>query len=169
MVGQRQPDHQDDGERREALASAPVRTRNTAAPLAGYAAVYGSETVIDSWEGKFREVIAPGAFDRTLREQGDRVKVLYDHGMDPSVGSKPLGRPEVLRSDATGLWLECPLDDTSYNRDLAESLRSRVIDGMSFRFTVRGEKWTDAKDGRGQVPARGVTGRRPHVRSISSP
>ena len=33
--------------------------------LEGYAAVFNAETVINSWEGNFREQIAKGAFART--------------------------------------------------------------------------------------------------------
>lgn len=116
--------------------------------LVGYAAVFGSETTIDSsFEGRFREVIAPGAFDRTLRERGNRIKVQYNHGMDPQIGTKPLGVPAVLRPDATGLWSEVPLDATSYNADLIASLRSGAIDGMSFRFSVHanGDRWEPGK------------------------
>lgn len=107
--------------------------------LVGYAAVFNADTVIDSWEGRFTERIAPGAFSRTLARQGDKVKVLFNHGFDPSIGDKPLGKPEVMREDKRGLWVEVPLDDTSYNRDLVASLRSGALDGMSFRFSVKDE------------------------------
>ena len=60
--------------------------------LHGYAAVFNEDTVIDSWEGQFVERIAPGAFTKTLEERGDRVKVLFNHGFDPSIGDKPLGK-----------------------------------------------------------------------------
>lgn len=114
--------------------------------LEGYAAVFNVDTVIDSWEGKFIERIAPGAFRKTLAERGDRVKVLFNHGFDPSIGDKPLGKPETLREDKTGLKVRVPLDDTSYNRDLVASLRSGALDGQSFRFSVRREEWQDAED-----------------------
>ncbi len=104
--------------------------------LIGYAARFNIETVIHGWEGHFREVIAPGAFKKTLEERGDKVKILFNHGMDPSIGDKPLGRASIIEEDKTGLRVEVPLDDTSYNRDLAASIRSGALDGMSFRFSV---------------------------------
>lgn len=112
--------------------------------LAGYAAVFNSDTTIDSWEGQFTERIAPGAFRKTLNESGDRVKVLFNHGFDPSIGDKPLGKPKVMRETSRGLWVEVPLDDTSYNRDLVASLRSGALDGMSFRFSVVREDIDDS-------------------------
>lgn len=114
--------------------------------LEGYAAVFNVDTVIDSWEGKFIERIAPGAFRKTLAERADRVKVLFNHGFDPSIGDKPLGKPESMREDKTGLKVRVPLDDTSYNRDLVASLRSGALDGQSFRFSVRREEWQDPED-----------------------
>lgn len=114
--------------------------------LYGYAARFNTPTLINSWEGRFTEQIAPGAFKRTLKDRGDRVKVLFNHGMDPSIGDKPLGRPERMDEDADGLYVEVPLDDTSYNRDLVASLRSGALDGMSFRFSVVREKWQESDD-----------------------
>ena len=114
--------------------------------LTGYAAVFNTDTVIDSWEGRFIERIAPGAFAKTLQERGDRIKVLFNHGFDPSIGDKPLGKPRVQREDRNGLYVEVPLDDTSYNRDLVASLRSGALDGQSFRFSVTREEWEEPED-----------------------
>ena len=113
----------------------------TLGTLHGYMAVFNQWTEIDSWEGRFKERIAPGAFRKTLNEFGDRVKILFNHGFDPSIGDKPLGKPRTLKEDDTGLYVEVPLDDTSYNRDLVASIRSKALDGMSFRFSVSRETW----------------------------
>lgn len=120
--------------------------------LTGYAAVFNEDTVIDSWEGKFVERISPGAFRNTLNTRGDRIKVLFNHGFDPQIGDKPLGKPSVMREDEHGLFVEVPLDETSYNRDLVASLRSGALDGMSFRFSVVREKWDES----GDLPVRTV-------------
>jgi HK97 family phage prohead protease len=114
--------------------------------LSGYAAVFNSDTTIDSWEGRFIERLAPGAFAKTLKDRGDKVKVLFNHGFDPSIGDKPLGKPQVMEERNRGLWVEVPLDDTSYNRDLVASLRSGALDGMSFRFSVVREDVDESED-----------------------
>lgn len=111
--------------------------------LVGYAAVFNEFTEIDSWEGHFEERIAPGAFRKTLRDRGDQVQVLFNHGMDPQIGDKPLGRIREIREDEKGLYVEVPLDDTSYNRDIKALLRSGALRGMSFRMTVVDDKWED--------------------------
>lgn len=120
--------------------------------LFGYLSVWDSEAVIDSWEGQFREVWAKGAYADTLRS-GRAVQVMYDHGLDSAVGSRPLGKPSVLREDDHGLYIEVPLDDTSYNRDIAASLRSGALSGMSVRFSVTEQRWEEPK---GQLPLRTV-------------
>lgn len=111
--------------------------------LFGYFARFGEPTEINNpMEGHFVERLAPGAFKRTLAEHGRSVKVLFNHGLDPSVGQRPLGVPSVIREDAEGVYAEVPLDDTSYNRDLAASLRSGALSGQSFRFRPVADEWT---------------------------
>lgn len=137
--------------------STSIRATDDGNTLVGYAAVFNERTTIDSWEGTFIELIAPGAFKKTLKERGDQIKVLFNHGMDPSIGDKPLGKPSVQVEDAKGLRVECPLDDTSYNADIKALLRSGALDGMSFRMTVINDKWTFPKDGEDGLPVRTIT------------
>lgn len=119
--------------------------------MTGYAAMFDEPTTIDSWEGRFVEKIAKGAFRKSL--QVLEPKILFNHGMDPQIGDKPLGRATVLREDKRGLYVEVPLDDTSYNRDLIPLLRSGALDGMSFRFSVIRDEWAEPET-KGGLPVR---------------
>jgi len=121
--------------------------------LHGYAAMFNEDTEIHSWEGDFIERIAPGAFKRTLKNNGDAVKILFNHGMDPQIGDKPLGRASVLKEDSTGLYVEVPLSRTSYNEDIIALLEDRALDGMSFRFSVVKDTW-DEPARKGKLPVR---------------
>jgi HK97 family phage prohead protease len=115
----------------------------TGRTLHGHFAVFNRWTEIESWyEGRFIERIAPGAFARTFAERGDKIRVLYDHGHDPSIGNKPLAVPNVLREDATGAYYEAELFDASYVDDLLPALRSGQL-GASFRFKVKAEDWVE--------------------------
>lgn len=115
--------------------------------LFGHAAVFNSWTEIDStWEGHFRERFAPGAFNRTLAERGHRVKALYDHGHDPTIGNKPLGPFRALREDGTGLWYEVELLSTDYNRDFVIPAAEAGVLGASLRFRSVKEEWDDDTD-----------------------
>ncbi len=133
-----------------------VRGDGDGRTLVGYVAPFNSPTVINSWEGKFREVIAPGAFKRTLQRKGTDFAVLFNHGLDSRTGQWPLGTPTVVREDATGLYVEVPLSDTSYNNDLAALLRDKAIRGMSFKFSIPegGDTWERPAKG---LPVRTLT------------
>ena len=110
--------------------------------------MHGHFAVFDQWaeiasrsEGHFLERIAPGAFAATLKARSGQVRVLYDHGADPQIGNKPLGVPTVLREDATGVYYEVDLFDSSYVNDLKPAIRTGQL-GASFRMKVTGEDWS---------------------------
>lgn len=118
----------------------------TGRTLFGHFAVYDRWTEIDSWyEGRFIERVSDTAFNRTFKERGDKIRVLYDHGHDPSIGNKPLGAPDVLRSDkGVGAYYESELFEASYVEDLLPALRAKQL-GASFRFRVTAEEWVEPK------------------------
>jgi HK97 family phage prohead protease len=98
---------------------------------------------VDSlWEGLFLERTKPGAFKQTIREDRDQMRVLFNHGMDFSLGDKVLGPIDDLREDPDSPVGEVPLFDTSYNRDLLPGLQASVY-GSSMRMRVLEEKWDD--------------------------
>ena len=140
----------------EYRASPNMGTADDGNTLIGHAAVFNQDTLIDSFEGKFVERIAPGAFTKTLKQRGDKIKVLFNHGHDPSIGEMPLGKARVIEQDEIGLRVEVPLADTDFNRErIRPLLRDGALDGMSFRFSVPvgGDVWDDE----GDVPVRTVT------------
>lgn len=122
-----------------ATSTAPLGT------LTGEFSVFGAWYEINSyWEGHFVERILPGAFKRTLNNRTDQspIRVLLEHGFDPTVGDKPLGVPSLIEERGTGVYAETPLLDTSYNRDLAPALAAGAY-GQSFRFGVVRDEWVE--------------------------
>lgn len=120
-------------------ADAPLGT------LVGEFSLFDSWYEIASmWEGNFLERISPGAFKRTIRNRSGQspVRVLLEHGFDPTVADKPLGVPRVLEERDAGVYAETPLLDTSYNRDLAPALAAGAY-GQSFRFQVLRDEWVE--------------------------
>lgn len=112
--------------------------------LDGYAAVFDEWTMIDSWEGTFRERISPGAFRRTISH---RMPVLqFDHGSHPLIGSIPLGRITSLVEDDRGLRVRARLSDNWLVEPVRDAIRDGAIDGMSFRFRVIDDSWTRGND-----------------------
>lgn len=94
------------------------------------------------WEGEFLERVARGAFTKTMAESGSKVKVLFNHGRDPSIGMKSLGVPEVLEERDTGPFLSAPLFDTTYTRDLLPGLVGGAY-GASYMFRVIADDWDE--------------------------
>lgn len=134
-----------DGLVRGALPGLEVRAaedKGKMPTLHGYFIRFGEPTEIDSlFEGRFIERIAPGAAKKTLKENRDSIKILFDHGHDPSIGSKPLAKPD-LEEDDQGVRYEGELFDTSYNRDLVPALESGQL-GASFKFRVVKESFDE--------------------------
>jgi len=108
--------------------------------LMGHFARFNEWTEIDStFEGHFLERIAPGAFKKTMAENS-RMRVLFQHGMDPQVGDKPLGAIDVLREDDEGAYYEVSLLEAPYVREILPGLRAGLY-GSSFRFAVQREEF----------------------------
>src|SRR4029453_18348362 len=122
--------------------------------MTGHLAVFNEWTEINSRaEGHFLERIAPGAFAKTIKESLNRIRVMYNHGRDPTISEKPLGQIEDLREDERGVRFSVRLFDTSSVRDLIPGLRARSF-GSSFRgrvvkssFDVRPPRSTHNPDG----------------------
>lgn len=112
--------------------------------LEGYAAVFGSPTRIDSWEGNFDEVIARGSFAKTISER--KPVLQFDHGHDIATGSVPIGAIEQLREDDHGLFVQARLHDNARVEPIRQAIQSGAIDGMSFRFRVLREDWSHDGD-----------------------
>lgn len=104
--------------------------------LIGVAAPYGAETRIND----FREVIATGAFTRTLSEQRD-ILALADH--DPT---RVLGRTKsgtlALRETAQGLEYTLELPDTTLGNDLRALAARGDIGGVSMGFRAVRDSWS---------------------------
>ena len=99
------------------------------AEVEGYAAVFRDRDLNG-------DVIAPGAFARTLKTQNP-VRMLYQHAAEA-----PIGRWTHLAEDARGLYARGEiLLDSSRARDVAALIDGGALDGLSIGYrTVRAEK-----------------------------
>lgn len=110
--------------------------------LEGLAAVFGQPTRIDSWEGTFDEQIRAGAFRKSLRERTPVMQ--FDHGHHPLIGSIPIGSITSLTETDEGLVVSGRLTDNWLMQPVRDAIAEGSITGMSFRFEVMREEWTDA-------------------------
>lgn len=109
--------------------------------LTGYAAKFGTKS---EDLGGFRETIHPKAFDRALKEKQD-VRALVNHESSKVLGRSTAGTLE-LSADATGLKYRVLLPDTTYARDLHESVKRGDVTQSSFGFTTKRDSWGDDPD-----------------------
>lgn len=87
------------------------------------------------FEGHFLERVMPGAFTKTIADNRDKMRSLFNHGFDPQIGQKVLGPVIDLREENDSPVMVVDLMNTSYNRDLEPGLR-RGLYGSSMRMRV---------------------------------
>jgi HK97 family phage prohead protease len=135
-------------ERRKIEAPVEIRVNGENRTVAGYGAVFNSETIIG---GAFREKILPGAFGRAI--SGD-VFSFFNHDESKVLGRTKSGTLRLIEDDS-GLRYEVDLPDTSAARDLRVSMDRGDVDGSSFMFNVPegGDVW----DFSGDMPLRTVS------------
>ena len=106
--------------------------------IVGYAAVFNS---FSQDLGGFKEIIRPGAFDRSLASGAD-VRALVDHDSSKIIGRTKSGTAK-LTVDQRGLRYEITPPDTTAANDLMKSMKRGDVDGSSFAFTAAqgGDKW----------------------------
>jgi HK97 family phage major capsid protein/HK97 family phage prohead protease len=110
----------------------------------GYAAVWDSPTLIDSWEGRFLESIRRGAFKKSLRESTPVLQ--FDHGSHPMIGSIPIGAITEVGEDDRGVFVKARLHSDPFFAPVREAIASGSIAGMSFRFQVIRDEWDHSAD-----------------------
>lgn len=122
---------------------------NDGLTLDGYGAVFNRETVIDSWEGRFREKIAPGSMKRSFRESPPKVQ--FDHGRHPMIGSIPIASLRSITEEVDpqfapdgGAHVVARLFDNWLMQPVRDAIAGGAVSGMSFRFSVVREVWERA-------------------------
>jgi len=130
-------------ERRAFPVELRVEKREEKTKIVGHAAVFNS--LSNEFWG-FREVVAPGAFADSIKE--DDVRGLFNH--DPNhVLARNKSGTLTLAEDEKGLLYEIDPPDTQMARDLMVSIERGDVSQNSFAFTVLpdGEKWREDANG----------------------
>lgn len=124
-----------------------IEERSAAAPqIKGISPPFNSPSVD---LGGFREVFAPGAFDRVIGgERGPDVLALFNHDESMVLGRTTSGTLELAKTDR-GLGYAITPPDTQLGRDLLTLIRRGDIYGASFAFSIApgGEQWSQDGDG----------------------
>lgn len=97
--------------------------------ITGYFSIFGNK---DS-DG---DIIMPGAYKKTLRENGPdsakpRILHLYMHD-----SYKPLAKPHVLKEDKTGLYFESSISHTTLGKDVIQLYQDKVLTEHSIGYQI---------------------------------
>jgi HK97 family phage prohead protease len=109
----------------------------------------GRAVVYNSWseplaEGRqFKEQIAPGAFDESLKSPID-IYASIDHMPFWLLGRQSAGTLRLLPS-RDGIDVEVDRPPYSYAQDLAAQIQRGDLRGMSFIFEVSRDQWTNGE------------------------
>lgn len=85
----------------------------------GYGSIFGN---VDS----DNDIIEKGAYARTIKNNGSRVKYLYQHDI-----TKPIGRMKELYEDEKGLAFVAEIPKTTFGIEVLELMKYNVIDENS--------------------------------------
>jgi HK97 family phage prohead protease len=88
---------------------------NKSGIVKGYGSVFGNK---DS-DG---DIITKGAYTKTIKENGERVRYLYQHNMD-----WPLGKMLNLYEDEKGLVFEAEIPQTRLGKDVMQLIKAGVV------------------------------------------
>ena len=119
--------------------------------IEGYAAVFGKETLIGCADWGFYERIEKGAFDGADMKD---VPLKYNHSDAVPVLARTRNKSLTLTPDDKGLFIRAELLDTQDGKDMYKRIQAGLIDKMSFAFTVKEEKISDANK---RNPKRSIT------------
>lgn len=123
------------------LTRLELHARGPKRMMVGYASAFDFPIPGDNGETIY---IRQGAFKKTLRENRENIQVLYHHGFDAQIGSKPLGVPVLMEEQKRGLWTETELSDTEYNREtIIPLLESGALRSMSIGHIPMERVWSD--------------------------
>jgi uncharacterized protein len=103
--------------------------------ITGHAAMF--EKLSEPMFG-FREKIAAGAFASSIKK--DDVRALFNHDANYVLGRNK-AKTLRLKEDEEGLYIEIDPPDTTWARDLQESIKRGDISQMSFGFQVVADEW----------------------------
>lgn len=81
----------------------------------GYGSYFGNKDADN-------DIIVKGAYQKTIKENGERVKYLYQHNM-----MQPIGKMNELYEDEKGLVFVAEIPKTSLGKDVIELMKAGII------------------------------------------
>ncbi|WP_063886830.1 HK97 family phage prohead protease [Rhodococcus sp. LB1] len=110
--------------------STELRAADTGRTVFGTVVPYGPTAEIHELGRSYRERFAPGAFQRSIAERGDKVRLLVSHDR----GKLPIGKAVDLFEQSDGLHASFAIAGTRDGDDALALVRSGVVDSFSIGF-----------------------------------
>lgn len=117
-------------DRRFDVPDLEVRSDGTGRTVAGIVVPFDTVARVSDGGPSYDESFRRGAFAKTIKERGDKVKLLSQH----QAGRNPLGRAVSLREDAKGLFGEFRVSKTQAGDEALELIRDGALDSFSVGF-----------------------------------
>lgn len=119
-----------------AFADLSVRADREGRTVTGIVVPFDTVARVSDGGPSYDEKFQRGSFAKTIRERGDRVKLLYQHN-----SREPIGRATLLREDVSGLYGEFRVSAVPDGDRALELIRDGVLDSFSVGFApVKDEK-----------------------------
>lgn len=131
-----------------------LSTRGDGRTVFGIAVPFDREARVNDGLGPYTEVFKRGAFAKTIREQGAKVKLLVNHD---KMSRLPIGRATSLREDAAGLYGEFRISATREGDEALTLVSDGVVDAFSVGFAPIQERESDGRVERTEVSLREVS------------
>lgn len=110
-------------------AGLSIRADGEGRTVAGIVVPFDTEARVSDGGRPYTERFKKGAFARTIKHRGDRVKLLMQHD-----SGEPIGRATLLREDSAGLYGEFRVSAVPPGDQALELVRDGVIDSFSVGF-----------------------------------
>ena len=111
-------------ERKKLAGALSLKATEGGGGFSGYGSMFN---VVDSQNDR----VMPGAFRSTLKKQGGKVKLLWQHRME-----EPIGRFIELREDGHGLFVAGQLLlEVQRGQEAYTLLKARALEGLSIGYT----------------------------------
>ena len=102
--------------------------------ITAYASTFGN---VDNGD----DVAVRGCFAKTLQEDSNRVKVLWEHSR-----FHPIGLPMHMEEDSKGLLTVSKISNTTLGNDIMQLAREGVLDRMSIGYKTRSYSYGEPED-----------------------
>ncbi|MFE0132051.1 HK97 family phage prohead protease [Streptomyces sp. NPDC059037] len=110
--------------------AAVLRAAESGRTVFGTAVPYGQVAEISEFGATYRERFAPGAFARSIRERGQKVKLFVGH----ESRRLPIGKATELRETPDGLYAAFRVAETREGDDALTLVRDGAVDAFSVSF-----------------------------------